>query len=161
MESTEGWSWPHASKLEAQLNHKDLEHKLGTFPAPGHSVRNEKSFLCRRLGVCWVDDSSPRKATSTKWNERAMKSLWAPAGVKHNSSNSRAITIRGERSVDMKFINVLRHAFVSVAGNSAATRGSFGPTSRMFLGGVMLASLALTACGGGGGDGGGGNPGGS
>ena len=56
--------------------------------------------------------------------------------------------------MNTKVINVFRHAFVSVAGNSAAARGSFGPKSRMALGGVMLASLALTACGGGGGGGG-------
>ncbi len=84
-----------------------------------------------------------------------MKSLWTPAGVKHISSIYRAITIRGERSVNMKLINVFRHAFVSVAGKSAATRGSYGLKPGMALGGVMLASLALTACGGGGGGGGG------
>lgn len=56
----------------------------------------------------------------------------------------------------MKLINIFRHAFVSVAGNFAATRGSFGLKSGMALGGVILASLALTACGGGGGGGGGG-----
>jgi hypothetical protein len=82
-----------------------------------------------------------------------MKFVRAPAGIKHNSSNSRAITITGERSVDMQLINILRHAFVSVAGNSATARG--GLKSRMALGGVMLTSLALAACGGGGG---GGNP---
>jgi 6-phosphogluconolactonase len=85
-----------------------------------------------------------------------MKSLWIPAVVKHNSSNSRAITIRGERSVKLKLINAFRHAFVSVAGNSAAPRGGFRPKSQLALCGVTLASLALTACGGGGGGGGGG-----
>jgi 6-phosphogluconolactonase (cycloisomerase 2 family) len=82
-----------------------------------------------------------------------MKFVRAPAGIKHNSSNSRAITITGERSVDMQLINILRHAFVSVAGNLATARG--GLKSRMALWGVMLTSLALAACGGGGG---GGNP---
>jgi 6-phosphogluconolactonase len=58
--------------------------------------------------------------------------------------------------VNMKLINVFRHALVSVAGNSAATRGGFRLKSRMAFGGVILASLALSACGGGGGGGGGG-----
>jgi len=53
-------------------------------------------------------------------------------------------------------LNVFRHAFVSVAGNSAATRGRFGLKSPLAFCGVALASLVLTACGGGGGGGGGG-----
>ena len=57
--------------------------------------------------------------------------------------------------MNMRLIDTFRHAFVSVAGNSVATRGSFGLKSGMALGGVMLASMALTACGGGGGGGGG------
>jgi len=77
-----------------------------------------------------------------------MKSLWTPPGFKHNSSIFRAITITGERSVIQQFIPVFRQAFGSVAGHFAATRGNFGLKSRMTLGGVMLASLALTACGG-------------
>ena len=58
--------------------------------------------------------------------------------------------------MNTKVINVFRHAFVSVAGNCAGPRGSFGLKSRIALGSVMLASLALSACGGGGGGGGGG-----
>jgi 6-phosphogluconolactonase len=119
------------------------------------------------MSVGWAD-ASPRKATSKKWKKRPMKSLWTPASTKHNSSNSRAITIRGERNVNMNLVSLFRHAFVSVAGNSVAPCGSFRQKSRMALGGVMLASLALTACGGGGsggynappagGSGGGGTP---